>query len=154
MKKNMFIFICIFLIIIMIIVLIVKNNSKNNESKGLNIVNSKNESIENNIKEEYIKETKSNTELKEIKRIGNLEIGNVKISNSNGVSILTANVTNKGISTINLTLLEITLYDRNQKELTKLKGLVESLKPSESTQLNIGVTADYTNAYDYEIIIK
>ena len=50
--------------------------------------------------------------------------------------------------------LEITLLDSNQKEIEKLDGLIGTIKPEETVQLNVEATEDYSNIYDYILNIK
>lgn len=156
-KNNIFMIVCVLLIVVMIIIIVVKKNSKNSLDENLNNTNLRSESIDNTTKIDYTKELEDNvkvninTRLNETKRVDNLEIGKLKLTNNNGTSLLIASVTNKGTSVTKLTLLEITLYDKNNNVLTKLNGLVDSLQPGESTSLNIGVTADYANAYDFTV---
>ena len=38
-----------------------------------------------------------------------------------------------------------------QEELAKLTGVINSLEPGESTQLNIATTSNYITAYDFKI---
>jgi len=116
--------------------------------------------IENEKVEEFVQEledgTKLNTstKLKEVKKIENLEVGNIQLTYQNGSSVVLADVVNNSNKTSSLMVVKITLLDKNGKELETLSGIIGALKPGESTQLNMGATADYANAYDFTIIKK
>ena len=65
-----------------------------------------------------------------------------------------ADVKNVGSTTIQMIQLEITLVDSNQKEIEKLDGLLGTIKPGETVQLNVEATEDYSDIYDYIVNIK
>ena len=43
---------------------------------------------------------------------------------------------------------------KNKKEIEKLDGLLGTIKPGETVQLNVEATEDYSNIYDYIVNIK
>ena len=96
----------------------------------------------------------TSTKLLETKKIENLEISNSQLTNKEGKTILLADVKNVGSTTIQMIQLEITLVDSNQKEIEKLDGLLGTIKPGETVQLNIEATEDYSDIYDYIVNIK
>ena len=154
-EKKMILVLLGIVIVAFVVFLIVKNTNNTNNSN-----NSGSGSKENTIKEEYVKVlndgTKLNTsaKLSETKKLGDLEIGNIQFTNKNGISVILADVVNKGATTSPDTEIVLTLLDKNNNVLTKLNGLIDELKPGAKTQLNIGVTADYANAYDFTIVKK
>ena len=108
-------------------------------------------------KEEFVQVlddgTKLNTssKLNENKKLGDLEIGNIQFTYRNGVSVVFANVTNKGNSATKLKVVELTLVNKNGTTIEVLEGLIAPLQPGASTQLNMGATSDIANAYDFTI---
>lgn len=112
---------------------------------------------EGKIKEEYVDVledgTKLNTsnKLNETKEIEGLEISGIQLTHRNGKTVILAKVENKTGIDIGLTGVEITLYDDKKNELEKVEGLIAPVKAGESVQLNVGVSADYANAYDFSI---
>lgn len=96
----------------------------------------------------------TSTKLLETKKIENLEISNSQLTNKEGKTILLADVKNVGSTTIQMIQLEITLVDSNQKKIEKLDGLLGTIKPGETVQLNIEATEDYSDIYDYIVNIK
>ena len=83
-----------------------------------------------------------------------VEIKNAQLTNKNEKSVFLAEVTNKGNNKTEVTLVSIVLYNKEGKEIAKIPGIIASLKPGETKQLNTTLQEDYTNAYDYKIIKK
>ena len=53
-----------------------------------------------------------------------------------------------------MTPVELTLLDDQGNTLEVLDGLISPVAAGETVQLNIGVSADYANAYDFKIVKK
>lgn len=142
-KKNLILIICA--IALIVIILMVKNN-----------VNEK-ASNEAEKSQEYVQVlddgTKYNTsnKLSKEKRLGDLLISNIQLTTKDNVTVLLADVKNTGASDTKLTPVTVKILDKSRKELAAVKGLISPLQAGEITQLNVGVTADYANAYDFEI---
>lgn len=110
-------------------------------------------------KEEFVKitedGTKENTSSKvgEKKTLDGLEITNAKLTYKKALQMteLIANITNKTEKEMPSMEVRIHLIDKDGKELDYMDGPIGSLKPGETTQINIGITADFSNAYDYKI---
>lgn len=115
---------------------------------------------ENTVKEEFVQVlddgTKLNisSKLNETKKLGNFEIGNIQLTHKNGMSVVLADVVNKGSAVTNWTIIEVTLLDKNGNTINVLEGVIEDLQPGESTQLNMQTSSDYANAYDFTVKIK
>lgn len=151
-KKEMIIvgvIILIFLIVIGTLLISRKNKSENNS-------NNQQEAIENEFTQNLSDGTKLNTstKLKEAKMMDNIEVKNAQLTNKNEKSVFLAEVTNKGDDKTEVTLISIMLYDKEGKEIAKIPGIIASLKPGETKQLNTTLQEDYTNAYDYKIVKK
>ena len=107
--------------------------------------------------EEYVQVLEDGTKynksdkLKENKKLGGLEIGNIQLTHQNGMSVLLATVANTTEKAVDVTRIRLKLYDDKGNVLEELDGLISPLKAGESTQLNMGVSADYANAYDFTI---
>ena len=156
MKKNEKIMITILIVIVVIVggILIIRNvNQKESEPQPQ-------EEVENIVAEENVQTlgdgTKLNisTKLKESKKLGDLEIGDIQLTNKNGQSVLLANVVNKGKQKTDVILIDIVLYDKNNQEIATIPGIISPLEVRESTQLNTVVQEDYANAYDFKIVKK
>ena len=146
-KKT--IIILLLIILVLIIFFVTKKDKKQNNKN----------TIENN--QEILVQTledgtklNTSTKLSEIKKVGDLEISKSQLTNKDGQTMLLADVKNVGNTTIQMIQLEITLIDSNQKEIEKLDGLLGTIKPGETVQLNVAATEDYTDIYDYIVKIK
>lgn len=155
MKKNEIKMIAIIIVIGVLIIggiVLIKNIPKKDKIYENKTVNSE----ENT--EEFIQfledETKINTstKLNENKKLENLEIENIQLTNQNGQSILLANITNKGTTQTKKMLIDVILYDKQEKEIGRMSGIIPILKAGESTQLNCSSQLDYSNAYDLKIV--
>ncbi|MBO5478519.1 MAG: hypothetical protein J6A04_02235 [Clostridia bacterium] len=115
---------------------------------------------ENQVTEKYVdvledgtKLNKSN-KLKEIKKVDGLEIGNIQLTYQNGMAVILGDVKNTTSNDIGLTVIELTLYDEKNNVIDKIEGFVSPVKAGETVQLNMGVSADYANAYDFKVVKK
>ncbi len=153
MKSNEKKFILVLLIILAVVVGIKIFNNKKNTNNTM-----ENNNVQTSQKEEKYVEylddgTKVNTSkaLSKERKLGDLKITNITLSNQNGQTRLLADVKNTGKSNSEQKLVSVTILDKDGKQLITLKGLIVALKPGEETQLNIGVTSDFSNAYDFKI---
>ena len=155
MKKNekKWVLILVAITVILVIVLIVRN------------VNKKDKTIEqvgetNTNTQEFVQKlqdgTKLNTstKLKETKKLDNLEIGNIQLTNQNGQSVLLADVKNNGTTKTSVILLDIILLDKEGIQIATIPGIISPLEAGATTQLNTSVQQDYSNAYDFSIVKK
>ena len=149
-KKGIFILIIISIIIIGIITIYTLVRNKNIPSSEDVVDTSK-------VKEEYVEMlndgTKLNTssKLSKEKKLGDLKITNIQLTNKNGISVLLADVENTGSIATEEKLVSISMVDNEGKEIKKLTGLIVALEPGAKTQLNVQVTSDYSNVYDFVI---
>ena len=151
-EKNKKILICLIIIVLIIAIstIIVKNNKKEQNKK----------TEENTVNESYVEEIEDgikinkSTKLNETKEVGGLTISNIQLSKESGMTNLLADVTNKSNSKTGIKTLRITLLDIDGNELTTVTGIVNELEVNASTQLNISMTSDYINAYDFRVVEK
>ena len=146
-KKYGLIFIAIILIVIIVVCVIQIN-------KDLKFENVQNEEEKH---EEFVKVlddgTKLNisTKLKETKKLGDLSIENIKYTYSNGISNISAEVINNSDKATELKDVKVTLLDKNNETISELEGLIAPLEPGAKTKLNLSVTLDLVNVYDFLI---
>lgn len=152
-KNNLikFILIIIVLIIISIIIALVLNRNKDKEQ-----INNNNET--NTLEEEsYIEEIEDgvkinkSSKLNEVKEINGLLITNIQLTTKDGMTTLLADVQNNSGVKTDVKTLQITLLNKDGSELTTVTGIVNGLEIGETTQLNIAMTSDYVNAYDFRV---
>ena len=114
------------------------------------------ESVQNEV-ESYVQEVEdgvklnTSTAMNTSKTLGNLLITNIQLTNRSGMTNLLAEVVNNSDEATPLKTVEITLLSYDGEELAKLTGVINSLEPGESTELNIATTSNYITAYDFKI---
>lgn len=164
MKKSK-VKVCLIIVLVIILVigfggiLIAKKLSPKEESDVQNKEENKEEIIEEE-KEEFTEkiddEMKINTSEKvnEVKDIEGFKFENTKLFFKNGLTELSADVTNNTGKDMDVTLIDITLKDAEGNEIVTVGGILSPMKAGETIQLTNGMTLDYANAYDFEIKIK
>ena len=70
------------------------------------------------------------------------------------MTTLLADVTNNTGSKTEVQTVDITLLDNNGQELTTVTGIISELEAGATTQLNIAMTSDYINAYDFKVTMN
>ncbi|MBQ9298307.1 MAG: hypothetical protein IJ223_04685 [Clostridia bacterium] len=141
------IIICAIAIIAIIVLLIIGGNKGKEKGKQ-----------EEQVIEEYVEVladgTRLNTSetLNKDKKLDDLTFQNIQLTNSNGQSVLLADVTNTGKTKTELTLVNIIILDKAGKELGTVGGIIIPLEPGQSTQFNSSMTMDYANAYDFKVV--
>lgn len=135
----------ILIIAVLAIYLINKKDSSDENSNTQNEVESYVEEVEDGVK------LNTSTAMNTSKTLGNLLITNIQLTNRSGMTNLLAEVVNNSEETTPLKTVEITLLSYDGEELAKLTGVINSLEPGESTQLNIATTSNYITAYDFRI---
>lgn len=152
--KNISLFptiiIIVFVIIIAVcIVKIVGNKEKTTEQKnGKNNTESYVEEIQTGVK------INKSTKLNEAKQVDGLKVSNIQLTTSNGMTTLLADVTNNTESATTLKVVEISLLDQKGEVLNTATGIIDAVEPGGKTQLNVTLTSDFVNAYDFTINVK
>ena len=149
-KEKRMILILLVVLVIAVVIFVVSKNKKGNEEN----------TEENKVVEEFVQvledgtRLNTSTKLNEMKKFEGLEFGNIQLTNSNGQSVLLADVKNTTQAETGLMLVNVTLIDKNGNELGTVGGIISPLKPGESKQFNTSMTIDYANAYDFKITKK
>ena len=158
MKKGEKIMILVLLVILVIAIIAFVGSKKQNKESNNTTENTVVE--ENNVVEEYVQVledgTKLNTssELSKVKQVGAYKFENMQLTEQNGQTVLLADVTNTGNTATNMQLVDVTLLDKNGKEIVKVGGIISPLQPGATTQFNTSMTLDYANTYDFKIELK
>lgn len=149
-KKYLIIGIAIIIVVIIVIILVQQNKEESKESNttGENVAESYVEEIDSGVK------LNKSTKLNEAKEVEGLTIANIQLSGESGITTLLADVTNKSGAKTESKTVEITLIDYEGKELTTVPGIIKALDVGETTQLNISLTSDYVNAYDFRVKVN
>lgn len=91
------------------------------------------------------------SKLKENKKIESLEFKDIQLTYKNGVTNLLCNIENLSETKTDIQNVEIILLDENENIIYKLQGVIETMDAGEVKQFNTSITADFANAYDFEI---
>ncbi len=125
------------------------NNNKNN--------NGTQQANKENVTEEYVQKLEDGSklnvseELRKTKTLDGLEFTNIQLKEIGGITTLLADVENKTSSATDEKVVSVKILDKSGNTITELKGIIDSIQPSAKAQLNIAVTADVANAYNFEI---
>lgn len=98
--------------------------------------------------------TKLNTseDFNSNKTYGDLEISNIQYTTRpDGMTVLLADVTNKGTTNHELEMVKITILDQNGEAITEIRPLIDAMAPGETVQINASISADVSNAKDFTI---
>ena len=151
-KKSSNVKVIILLIVVLLIILgivafvINQNNNSTNNTK-----------TENTTVEEFVQVLDNGTKvnisdkLKQTKELDEFTIGNIQYKYTNGISTMTAEVTNNSDKATELTDIKITLLDKEGNVISELEGLIAPLEAGAKTKLSLNVTLDLVNAYDFTI---
>lgn len=153
-EKRWVILLVAVLIIAIVLILVLVNSNKNKE-KG-QVVQGGQSQIENkgeNYTTELNDGTKINTgeEFNTTKKYGDLEISNIQYTEKDGMTVLLADVTNKGSTTHENEIVKITILGENDEELSTTKPVIGKIGPGETIKINATITADVANAKDFTI---
>lgn len=142
----------IIIIAIVILVIFVSKKFIKNERETQNITQEQEQSQEKYVKflEDGIKLNTSD-KLKKDKKFENLKIKDVQLTYRNGVTNLLCNIENVSNENLEMQDVEISLLDENGEVIYKMIGVIEEINAGETKQFNSSVTADFSNAYDFEI---
>lgn len=159
MKKNVKIIIvlgCIIILFIGICLLVVFRNQDIEAGRQEEHTNY----IQEEEKESYVEEIEDgikinkSTKLNEAKQVEGFLISNIQLTTKDGMTTFLADVTNQTEQASDIKTVEIILLTQNNEELAKLTGIINALDKGETTQLNIALTSDYVEAYDFKVTIK
>lgn len=108
-------------------------------------------------KEEYVTTledgSKLNTskELQKNKTLDGLELSNIQLKETGGITTLLADVKNKTNTEIAEKMIAIDVLDRNGAKITTVRGIIDKVGAGETVKLNTSITADISNAYNFKI---
>ena len=152
-EKRMILILLAVLAIVIIALVINKNAKKENKEN-------KAETANNTVAEEFVQVledgTKLNTseQLSKTKQVGAYKFENMQLTEQGSQTVLLADVTNTSSSATDLQLVDVTLLDKEGKEIITVGGIISPLQPGAKTQFNTSMTLDYANTYDFKITLK
>ena len=152
-EKRMILILLAVLAIVIIALVINKNAKKENKEN-------KAETANNTVAEEFVQVledgTKLNTseQLNKTKQVGPYKFENMQLTEQGSQTVLLADVTNTSSSATDMKLVDVTLLDKEGKEIITVGGIISPLQPGAKTQFNTSMTLDYANTYDFKITLK
>ena len=153
-EKRMILILLVVLVIAIIIFAISKNSNKGNKGEENNTAE------ENTAVEEFVEfledGTKLNTseQLSKTKQVGAYKFENMQLTEQGSQTVLLADVTNTSSSATDMKLVDVTLLDKEGKEIITVGGIISPLQSGAKTQFNTSMTLDYANTYDFKITLK
>ena len=153
-EKRMILILLAVLVIAIVAFIISKNANKGNKGTENNTTE------ENTAVEEFVQVledgTKLNTseQLSKTKQVGAYKFENMQLTEQGSQTVLLADVTNTSSSATDLQLVDVTLLDKEGKEIITVGGIISPLQPGAKTQFNTSMTLDYANTYDFKIELK
>ena len=153
-EKRMILILLVVLVIAIVAFLISRNANKGNKGTENNTTE------ENTAVEEFVEVledgTKLNTseQLSKTKQVGAYKFENMQLTEQGSQTVLLADVTNTSSSATDLQLVDVTLLDKEGKEIITVGGIISPLQPGAKTQFNTSMTLDYANTYDFKITLK
>ena len=160
-KTSKLVIILILIIAIIVLLFVAKNKKIDNSNSSENTTQSDTSMQENQVTEEkqenqeFVKEeadgSKVNTssKLKETKNLDGLKITNISLKETGGITTLLANVENTTGGPTTGKTIKIQLLDKEGNKITELTGIIDPMEAGEKNQLNVSVTTDVSNAYDF-----
>ena len=149
--KTILIIIAIW-VVILVSVVIIKNAGKEDK-----IAEAPEVTEENTVEEEFVEKLADGSklnkseELKEEKKLGTLSIGNIQLREVGGITTLLADVVNPTNTETERKKVKVEILDKQGEVITELKGIIDPIEANGKVQLNMAVTADVANAYNFRI---
>lgn len=153
--KKRILLILVILVIIIVAIVVWKSIGKEETNKigeGVSIAQEDSSKVE-----EYVQvlddgsKLNTSSELQSEKTIDGLKITNIQLRESGGITTLLADVENTTGKKSDEKMIKISILDKEGKKITDVKGIIDAVEAGKSVQLNISVTADVANAYDFKI---
>lgn len=110
---------------------------------------------QNNVElQEDFTRTNISEKLKEPRMLGDLEINNIQLEAKDNITVITADVTNRGETVDGDYEIEIKFLDENGNTIIEILSYINEVQPGETISLSTSTQRDFANAYDMEIVKK
>lgn len=160
-KKKIALAIIILAVIIIITYSTITNRKKKQQEQINELIEQSQElTISDSNLGEYVKETNDGTKinispkLNESKTVDGLEITNIQLTSSNGITTFIADVTNNTKASTNLKNVIVKFLDEEGKVLISVNGVIMPLENGQTTKLNVSLSSNYVTAYDVSVVGK
>ena len=131
-EKRMILILIIVAIIVMAVLVNVKSKKGNDDVGDNQDIAGAGENVVQN--EEFVqvledgKKLNVSDKLSETKTFGNYEVSNIQLTEENGQSLILADVKNTGEVKSEETMIEITLLDKEEKEIVTIGGIIGAIE--------------------------
>lgn len=151
-ERRMILVLIIITIVVIAILVKVRNGKNSNDPGNVNAGNNQT-AVSGEFFEVLDDGSKKNTsnKLSETKKFENFEISNIQLTEKEGDTLLLADVKNIGEARAEDTLIQITLLDKEGKELITYDGIISAVDPQGTVQLSAAIAMDVVNAYDFSV---
>lgn len=96
--------------------------------------------------------TNTSTKLSEPKKIGDIEIKDIKLETVNAVTTITATVLNNGTKADGDYMVKLRFLDDGGKQIIEIGAYINATEPGSTSLLSATTTLNFVNAYDFEVI--
>ena len=150
-KRWIVLLVAVVIIVVILVIALVSANNKKEEGTYKPAETLQEE------EEKYVAETEEgikiniSEELKKPKMYGELEISNISYTYSEGMSLLLADVTNKGTKTHEVEIVKLTIIGETGEIIGEAEPVIGRIEAGETEQLNASIWGDISNAKDFKI---
>ena len=108
-------------------------------------------------KEEYVQKLQDGSkvniseQLRTERKLGELEIKNIQLVAVGEMTTLVADVENPTNKDVEEQKIKIEILNKNGEVITELRGKIDEVPAGGTAQINMAVTADVANAYDFKV---
>lgn len=150
-EKRLIIILVLITVVVIGVVWGITNHNKNKKDNNTNVTE------QENVVEEYVQKLEDGSKLnvsdklQKSKKLDGLEITNIQLREIGGITTLLADVSNKTGSATTDKMVKVEVLDKSGNTIVTLRGLIDAMPADGNVQLNMAVTADVANAYDFKI---
>lgn len=157
-KGKIFLILVLLLVIVGIVVFLVVTKNKNEDNVEQGEVVGSLDGIPNEEFAQYNDEgvkVNNSEQFKKEKTFDGFKFSNISLSMINAETTFKAVVTNNSDEDVKeCKTFDIIFLDKEQNEFIRLGGIIGSLKKGESTEVFLESSLDYSNAYDFKVVMS
>ena len=142
-EKRMILILVLITIIMFVILMVVRNNGKNN-----NLTNNGQATQAGLVKQENGTKQSVSSKLKEAKKIDNLDVTNINITEKNGEATITANITNNTNSNVKEFPIVVKTLNQKGEVIQEVGAYVGTIKAGETRAIHASVSMNIDEIYD------
>lgn len=143
-EKRMILILVVITIIVIAITVVVKNNKKKAETNpdtGSELT----QNLENGSK------VNTSEQLKQTKKVDDMELTDIQLTEVNGEATIRANATNNTAVAKKEFAITINVLNKNGEKISEVGAMIGSTKPGETRQINASINMSINEVYDFII---